>query len=107
MDADYTYNTFEEIYMKHYNGVYPPKSSCIHRKNERRDLKLWILPWLEDACARKQNAYRDFSKIPSPENKATYVKLNLFYQKHVDIAKSKYENLTLKATRTINVNNGK
>ena len=79
MDAQTAYNKFEEIYLKHYNSAYPLKSSQTRRKNERQNPKPWILPWLEDACARKQHAYHDFIKIPSPENKAKYDKLNLFF----------------------------
>ena len=90
MDAQTAYNKFEETYLKHYNNAYPLKCNRVRRKNERVNPKPWILPWLEDACARKQNAYHTFVKTPSPENKAKYEKLNLFCEKHVEIAKTKY-----------------
>ena len=90
MDAQTAYNKFEEIYLKHYNDAYPLKSNNVRRKNERANPKPWILPWLEDACARKQKAYHEFVKTPIPENKAKYDKLNLFCDKHIEIAKTKY-----------------
>ena len=54
MDAQEQYNTFIDIYMKHYNSAYPIKSQRNRRKNEWQNPKPWILPWLEDACARKK-----------------------------------------------------
>ena len=90
MDAQTAYNKFEEIYLKHYNEAYPLKRNRVRRKNERANPKPWILPWLEDACARKQNAYHEFVKTPTPENKAKYDNLNLFCEKHIEIAKTKY-----------------
>ena len=90
MDAQSAFNKLEEIYTKHYNTAFPLKSNHVRRKNERQDPKPWILPWLEDACARKQDAYHKFVKTPTPENKAKYEKLNIFCQKHIDMAKAKY-----------------
>ena len=76
--------------MKHYNAAYPLKSSRVLRNPERKDPKPWILPWLEDACARKNKIYFEFVKNPSSENKAKYVKLDKFCKKHINIAKIKY-----------------
>ena len=90
MNAQTAYNKFEEIYLKHYNDAYPLKCNKVRRNNERANPKPWILPWLENACARKQNAYHLFVKTPTPENKAKYEKLNSFCEKHVDLAKTKY-----------------
>ena len=90
MDTQTAYTKFEEIYMKHYNAAYPLKANRVRRINERQNPKPWILPWLEDACARRQTAYHEFVKRPSPDNKKTYDKLNLFCNKHIDLAKMKY-----------------
>ena len=90
LDAQSAYSKFDETYMKHYNKAYPLKSDHVRRKNERKNPKPWILPWLEDACARKNNLYHEFVNRPTPENKAKYEKLNEFCAKHVDIAKAKY-----------------
>ena len=90
LDAQLSYNKFDEIYMKHYNAAYPLKSEHVQRKNERQNPKPWILPWLEDACARKNSLYHTFVNQPTPENKAKYDKLNEICAKHVDIAKAKY-----------------
>ena len=90
LDAQNAYDVFEEIYLKHYNDAYPLKSNRTRRKNERQNPKPWILPWLEDACARKKRLYHIFVKNPSAENKAKYKKMNDFCQKHVNLAKIKY-----------------
>ena len=68
MDAQNSYSKFEEIYLKHYDDAYPLKSTHIRRKNERENAKPWIMPWLEDACQRKNRLYHLYVKEPSPEN---------------------------------------
>ena len=90
LDAQSAFSKFNEMYTKHYNTAYPTKSEHVRRKNERQNPKPWILPWLEDACARKNDLYHKFVNEPTPENKAKYEKLNEFCAKHVDIAKTKY-----------------
>ena len=90
MDAQTKYDKFSETYMKHYNTAYPLKSNRTRRENERANPKPWILPWLEEACARKQNHYHNFVKEPSPENKTLYDKWSAFCTKHVNKAKAKY-----------------
>ena len=62
MDAQTQYDKFTEIYMKHYNTAYPLKSQRVRRNNERQNPKPWILPWLEDACARKNDLFHEFIK---------------------------------------------
>ena len=89
-DAESAYNTFNDIYTKHYNAAYPLRSERVRRKNERQNPKPWILPWLEDACARKNDLFHKFVNEPTPENKTKYEKLSEFCAKHVDLAKSKY-----------------
>ena len=65
--------------MQHYNAtLYLLKPNRVRRINERQKPKPWILPWLEDACARRQTAYYEFVKRPSPTNKKNYENLNLF-----------------------------
>ena len=90
MDSQTAYGKFEEIYLKHYENAYPLKNNRTRRKNERENPKPWILPWLEDACSRKNKLFHNFVKEPSPENKTKYDKLKEFCAKHVDIAKAKY-----------------
>ena len=94
--------------MKHYNTAYPLKTNRIRRKNERKNPRPWILPWLEDACLRKNKLFHAFVKKPNPENKAKYQKLNEFFKKHTNIAKIKYRiNLILKNTKTTRKSSGK
>ena len=71
MDAQTAYNKFKEIYIKHYklyNTAYPLKSQRKLRKNEHVYPKPWILHWLKDTFAQKQNTYHEFVKNPSPES---------------------------------------
>ena len=76
--------------MKHYDTAFPLNSQRVRRKNERKDPKPWILPWLEDACARKQDLYEIFVTQPAPANKIKYDKMNAFCKKHTDLGKAKY-----------------
>ena len=76
MNAQESYDKLNEIYMSHYDTAYPLKSNRIRRNHERKDPKPWILPWLEDTCARKNKLYHEFVTKPSPENKTKYNKLN-------------------------------
>ena len=89
-DAQSQYNTFCDIYTSHYNTAYPLKSEHKRRKTERKNPKAWVLPWLEEACARKNKLYHTFMKHPTVANKAAYVKLNKFVNKHTKLAKNKY-----------------
>ena len=89
-DADSQYNKLSEIYTKHYNAAYPLKNNRNRRKNERLNPKPWILPWLEDACARKQDLYHKSVKYPTLENTSAYKKMDKFCVKHKKIAKDKY-----------------
>ena len=88
-DADAKYNKFTDIYTKHYNTAYPNKKSK-KRKNERKSPKPWILPWLEDACNRKNILHEIFVSNPTIANETVYKKMRKFCDKHVKKAKSKY-----------------
>ena len=108
MDAQSQYEKFDEIYMRHYNNAYPLNNAKrTRRKNERKNPKPWILPWLEDACARKNNLYHEFVNAPTSENKAKYDKMNEFCAKHIDIAKLRYRKKYLMTIRIILENSGK
>ena len=74
LDSNTQCNKFIGTYNEHYDTAYPFKSKSIRRRNERKNSKPWILPWLEDACARKNKLYHDFVKNRSPQNKAKYDK---------------------------------
>ena len=77
--------------MRHYNNAYPLNhDKRTRRKNERKNPKPWILPWLENDCARKNNLYHKFVHAPTAENKTKYDKMNEFCDKHIDIAKLRY-----------------
>ena len=90
INANDQYDKFSEIYSKHYDQAYPEMKSGPKRKNERRDPKPWILPWLEDACARRQRLYHDKIKFSSATNIAAYKKIDKFCNKHINLAKTKY-----------------
>ena len=89
-DAQTQYEKFSEIYTKHYNAAYPLNTKRNRRKNERLSPKPWILPWLEDACNRKNKLYHAYVKNPTVANKVKYLKMKKFTDKHINLAKSKY-----------------
>ena len=64
LDAQSQYDLFVETYTKHYNTAYPLNTKRIRRKKERLNPKPWILPWLEEACDRKNALYFDWIKKP-------------------------------------------
>ena len=90
LDAQAQYDSLIEIYTKHYNTAYPLNTKRIRRKNERVLPKPWILPWLEDACDRKNRLYFSFIKDPNIANKTKYIKMKKFVEKHIKRAKSEY-----------------
>ena len=90
LDAQVQHEHFMDIYIKHYNTAYPLITKRERRKNERLLPKQWILPWLEDACARKNRLYHTYVKNPTVKNKAKYNKMRNFVNKHTKIAKDKY-----------------
>ena len=89
-DAQSQYDTFCETYTTHYNTAYPLKSQHKRRKHERANPQPWILPWLEDACARKNNMYHTFVKHPTSKNRKAYIKMKKFVEKHKEKAKKHY-----------------
>ena len=64
------------------------KRQSQRRQNERVNPKPWILPWLEEAIERKNQAYHDFVKEPDDRNQLKYDRLKKFCTKHVDKAKN-------------------
>ena len=90
LDAQTQYDKLFDTYSKHYNSAYPLNSKRNRRKNERLNSKVWILPWLEDACARKNKLYHVYVKSPTIANNVKYLKMKKFTDKHINLAKSKY-----------------
>ena len=90
LDTNTLFSKFLGTYNEHYYTAYPLKSKSIRRRNERKNSKPWILPWLEDACARKNKLYHEFVKNPSPQNKTKYNKLKKFCKIHIEKAKATY-----------------
>ena len=90
LNASQKCQAFINTYMKHYNDAFPIKSSLNRRKNERKCPKPWILPWLEDACARKQRLFFEWKSSGCDSKSAAYEKLSEFCKKHINLAKSKY-----------------
>ena len=85
--AQSQYTKFIEIYTKHYNSAFPKTNN---NKKRRKNPKPWILPWLEDACSRKNNLYYVYIHDRSMENKMKYEKMKKFVKKHIRLAKNKY-----------------
>ena len=84
------FEKFREIYTKHYDTAYPQIDNRPRRENERRDPKPWILPWLEDACARRQRLHHAKITTPTDENVNAYNKIDKFCNRQIDQAKAKY-----------------
>ena len=75
MNAQSQYEKFDEIYMRHYNNAYPLNhDKRTRRKNERKNPKPWILPWLENACARKKNYTINSFMLLQPKIKPSMIK---------------------------------
>ena len=74
LDAEEQFDHFAETYTKHYNASYPLVTEHVRRKNERLNSKPWILPWLEDACTRKNNLHEKYVNDPTPQVKQEQVK---------------------------------
>ena len=89
-NCEVQYEKFCEIYTKHYDEAYPLNKSRPRRKNERRDPKPWILPWLEDACARRHELHHLKITTSTKANDEAYEKIDKFCNKHIDLAKAKY-----------------
>jgi exonuclease III len=90
LDAQEQYDYFVRIYTDHYNTAYPQKSKRVRRNKERISPKPWILPWLEEACDRKNRLYFTWIKSPTAANKINYKSMKAFCDKHISLAKSKY-----------------
>ena len=90
LDASIQFEKFLTIYNGIYEEAYPLMKSRNLRRNERRDPKPWILPWLEDACSRKNRLFADSIADTSDELTLKYKKLEKFCHKHINIAKRKY-----------------
>ena len=84
------YDKFLDIYNKHYTTAFPARTSRSKRKNQRKNSKPWILPWLENACARKNKLYYEYVRNPTTENNVKYNKMKKFVKKHINLAKRKY-----------------
>jgi hypothetical protein len=89
-DSQLKFDKFIDTYTKHYDSAFPLETNQSRRKNERQNPKPWILPWLEDACARKNRFYHEFVKNPTEVNKIKYKKMKKFVDKHILKAKNKY-----------------
>ena len=88
-DTETKFENFSKIYNQHYNLAF----GIVHntrRKKQRKNPKPWIMPWLEEACDRKNRLYNTFIKEPSIANKIKYTKMKKFTDKHIKKAKNKY-----------------
>ena len=91
--ADAKFNAFEKKYEEIYNKHFPLKTK---KPNRRKNVKPWILEWLQLACDRKNKLYCQFVKEPTSENEVTYKKMKKFVEKHIKLAKKKYYNAYFK-----------
>ena len=90
LNANEQYESFMDKYISHYDEAFQLKSNRPKRKNERVEPKQWILPWLEDACNRKNKLFLDWINDPTDQNDRLYKKMKLFCNKHIGKAKAKF-----------------
>lgn len=88
-DTQQKYDTFLIRYTKHYNTAFKTLVAA-PRKHQRACPKVWMLPWLEEACFRKNKLYKKYVDEPTEQNKNSYDKMNAFVKKHVALAKKRY-----------------
>ena len=88
-DTQLKYDKFIKIYTSHYETAFPKKATA-RRKKQRQNPKPWILPWVEEACDRKNNLYSQFIKEPTTPNKIKYEKMKKFISKHIKLSKNKF-----------------
>ena len=87
-NADSKYNKFLEIYSNCYKRAFPSKTRKF--RNPRITGKPWMVPWLIEACDRKNNLYALFVKHPTKENKEKYIKYKKWVEKQIYRAKRKF-----------------
>ena len=87
-DTQIKYDNFIETYTNHYDTVFT--TTTTKRKKQRTNPKPWIIPWLEEACDRKNRLYHAYVKDPSISNKIKYQKMKKFVNKHITKAKNKF-----------------
>ena len=87
-DTQLKYDIFTTKYTKHYEDAF--STDTVRRKKQRVCPKPWILPWLEEACDRKNRLYSAYIAEPTGRNKALYIKMKKFCKKHINLAKNKY-----------------
>ena len=85
--ADAKFNAFERKYEEIYNRNFPLKTK---KPNRRKNVKPWILEWLQLACDRKNKLYWQFVNEPTSESELKYKKMKKFVEKHIKLAKKKY-----------------
>ena len=86
--ADEKFDIFEKIYSSVYIKNFPCQDNT--RKRRRKCDKVWILPWLQCACDRKNALYKKFVKHPTPVNDKKYRDMKKFVAKHVKLAKFRH-----------------
>ena len=88
-DTQSKYDAFIDTFTNHYDSAFT-STKPNRRKKQRKNPKPWLLPWLQEACDRKNRLYHSFVKDPSPTNKTKYLKMKKFVRKHIQKAKQKY-----------------
>ena len=91
--ADNKFETFIALYNSAYDKIFSTKENLSRSKPKykpRKTNKPWILPWLQDACNRKNKLYHNFVKYPTPQNETKYKKMKIFIEKHIKKAKFQY-----------------
>ena len=87
-DSNDMFERFHHVFTTLYNKIFPTTlKKCNNRKGEG---KPWIMPWLQEACERKNSLYDDFVKSPTTANKDKYIKMKKWVEKQLNTRKKQY-----------------
>ena len=89
-NANEMFAEFHNTYNKHYNAAYTIPSISNKRPHERRNVKPWMQPWLEDACHRKNALYKNFIISSTKYHKDRYTKMKKFVNTQIQKTKRQY-----------------
>ena len=87
-DSNDMFERFHHVFTTLYDKIFPTTlRKCNNRKGEG---KPWIMPWLQEACDRKNSLYDDFVKTPTTENNDKYIKMKKWVEKQLNTRKKQY-----------------
>ena len=90
MDPDTSYNTFIDIYSRHYNSSFPLKRSINRNKKHTTPKHPWITNGIVRSIKHKHKLYQNYLKKKTPESGERYKKFKNKLIHIIRIAKKSY-----------------